>query len=111
MGTVQRFLIREDGRRFFVPVEQITWLESYGNYVRLHAGGKSYLHRMTMAQVEAALDPGHFARIHRSYIVNLGAVLEVQPWFSGDYLVVLRDGIKLRLSRTYRDRFAQRGLM
>ena len=110
-AVVPRFLIRENGRRFFVPAEQIAWLESYGNYVRLHGGGKTYLQRTTMARIEALLDPSHFARIHRSYIVNLAAVQEVQPWFTGDYLVILKDGTRLRLSRTYRDRFAQRGLV
>ena len=107
----QRLLIAENGKRFFVPVSEVSWIESYGNYVRIHTGGKTHLLRATMTRVESSLDPAHFARIHRSTIVNLAAVREIQPWFAGDYVVLLKDGPKLKLSRTYRGRFQQQGML
>ena len=107
----QRLLINEDGRRFFVAVADIDWIEAYGNYVRLHVGAKTHLLRTTMAHVESSLDPTHFGRIHRSSIVNLLAVREIQPWFSGEHVVILKDGTKLKLSRNYRDRFQEQGML
>lgn len=107
----QRLLINEDGRRFFVPVADIEWIEAYGNYVRLHVGAKTHLLRATMSHVESSLDPSQFGRIHRSSIVNLLAVREIQPWFSGEHIVILKDGTKLKLSRNYRDRFQEQGML
>jgi two-component system, LytTR family, response regulator len=107
----QRLLINEDGRRFFVSVADIDWIEAYGNYVRLHVGAKTHLLRATMAHVESSLDPSQFGRIHRSSIVNLLAVREIQPWFSGEHIVILKDGTKLKLSRNYRDRFQEQGML
>jgi two-component system LytT family response regulator len=107
----QRLLINEDGRRFFVAVADIEWIEAYGNYVRLHVGPKTHLLRATMSHVESSLDPSQFGRIHRSSIVNLLAVREIQPWFSGEHIVILKDGTKLKLSRNYRDRFQEQGML
>ena len=107
----QRLLINEDGRRFFVAVADIDWIEAYGNYVRLHVGAKTHLLRATMSHVESSLDPSQFGRIHRSSIVNLLAVREIQPWFSGEHIVILKDGTKLKLSRNYRDRFQEQGML
>jgi two-component system LytT family response regulator len=107
----QRLLINEDGRRFFVAVADIEWIEAYGNYVRLHVGAKTHLLRATMSHVESSLDPSQFGRIHRSSIVNLLAVREIQPWFSGEHIVILKDGTKLKLSRNYRDRFQEQGML
>jgi two-component system LytT family response regulator len=107
----QRLLINEDGRRFFVAVSDIDWIEAYGNYVRLHVSGKTHLLRATMTRVESSLDPAQFGRIHRSSIVNLLSVREIQPWFSGEHLVILKDGTKLKLSRNYRERFQEQGML
>jgi two-component system, LytTR family, response regulator len=107
----ERLLINENGRRFFVAISEIDWIEAYGNYVRLHSGTKTHLLRATMAQVESSLEPRQFARIHRSTIVNLGVIREIQPWFSGEYVVILRDGSRLKLSRSYRDRFQEQGIL
>jgi two-component system LytT family response regulator len=74
------------------------------NYVELHAGKSTYLVRETMAQIESKLDPRKFARIHRSAIVNLDRVKEMQTVFSGDHQLTLRDGTRLTVSRTHRDR-------
>ena len=77
-------------------------MEAAGNYLRLHVGGKTHLLRETMNNLEARLDPDRFWRIHRSTIVNVDRIRELQPLFHGDYVVVLHDGKELTLSRTYR---------
>jgi two-component system LytT family response regulator len=105
-----RLLVKDDGRMYFVRTAEVDWVESFGNYVKVHAGSRTHLVRMTMAALERALDPAAFARIHRSTIVNLDRVKEIQPWFSGDYVVLLTDGTKLRLSRAYRERLERRGI-
>jgi len=100
----ERFMVRSDGRLYFVRIDDIDWVEAAGNYVKLHVGRETHLMRETMAGIEKMLDPSRFLRIHRSAIVNLDRVREMQPWFSGEYTVILRDGTQLRLSRVYRDR-------
>jgi two-component system LytT family response regulator len=102
-GYARRVVVRSEGRLRFVPVEEIDWIEAADNYVRLHAGGERHLLRETMASVEARLDPAHFARIHRSSIVNLSRVRELEPTFNGEYSVLLRSGARLTLSRGYRE--------
>jgi two-component system LytT family response regulator len=96
-----RIAVRAQGRVVFLPVGDIEWLEAADNYVRLHTGAGAFLIRETMAAVETRLDPGQFLRIHRSAIVNLNRITEVQPWFHGEHVVVLRHGTRLRSSRTY----------
>lgn len=100
----QRLMVRSDGRLYFVRIDDIDWVEAAGNYVKLHVGRDTHLMRETMSGIEKMLDPSRFLRIHRSAIVNLDRVREMQPWFSGEYTVILRDGTQLRLSRVYRDR-------
>jgi two-component system LytT family response regulator len=93
--------VKHDGRVFFVSLADVDWFESDGNRVRVHVGRATHLVRETLAAIEAAVDPDRFARIHRGTIVNLDRIRELQPWFGGDYMVLLRDGTKLKLSRTY----------
>jgi two-component system LytT family response regulator len=100
----ERLMVRSDGRLYFVRIDDIDWVEAAGNYVKLHVGRDTHLMRETMAGVEKMLDRSRFLRIHRSAIVNLDRVREMQPWFSGEYTVILRDGTQLRLSRVYRER-------
>ncbi|MEP6763108.1 MAG: LytTR family DNA-binding domain-containing protein [Gemmatimonadaceae bacterium] len=99
-----RILVKHDGRMFFVKVGEIDWIEADRNYVRLHVGKVSHTIRERISHLEESLDPRLFARIHRSTIVNLNRVKEMQQWFSGDYVVILDNGTRLRLSRHYRDR-------
>jgi two-component system, LytTR family, response regulator len=99
-----RILVKQDGRMFFVKTADIDWIEADRNYVRLHVGSTAHTIRERISGIEATLDPRLFARIHRSTIVNLNRVREMQQWFSGDYVVILDDGTRLRLSRHYRDR-------
>ena len=103
-----RLLVKEEGRMFFLKPAEIDWVEAYGNYARVHVGTRTHLVRETMTNMERWLEPFGFARIHRSSIVNLDRVKEMQSWFSGDYVVLMADGTRLKLSRWYRDRLEQR---
>jgi len=97
-----RLMVKTAGRVIFIRTDEIDWIEAYDNYVRLHVGGKSHLLRQTMNELEAALNPERFARIHRSTIVNLDRVKELHPHFN-EHLVILRDGTELKLSRTRKE--------
>jgi two-component system, LytTR family, response regulator len=99
---LRRLVIRSIGRIQLVDVADIDWLEASGNYVEVHAGEASFLHRERLRVLEQQLDPAAFVRIHRSIIVHRAAVTELRPLAGGDYSVVLRGGESLRLSRTYR---------
>lgn len=101
-----RLIIRSSGRIFFVRVEEIDWLEAADNYVRIHVGRESHLVRETLQSLEARLDPSRFLRIHRSTLVNLDRIKELQPLFHGDYVVRLQDGTELTLSRNYKDKMS-----
>lgn len=104
---LDRLLVRQGDRHLLLRTSALQWIEAEDNYVRLHAEGTSFLLRQTMAGILARLDPNQFRRIHRSAIVNLDSIKELQPWTSGDHLVIMRDGTKLTLSRTYRDQFGE----
>jgi two-component system LytT family response regulator len=99
-----RLVIRDRGRYLLLPHDEIDWIAASGNYVELHAGGRSYLHRETMAALEARLDPARFRRIHRSTLVNLDRVRSIAPDAAGDFQLTLTDGTLLRMSRRFRDR-------
>jgi two-component system, LytTR family, response regulator len=107
-GYAQRILVRSDGRIRLVPVGEVDWIEAADNYVRVHAGSERHLVRETMAAMEARLDPARFARIHRSTIVNLARIRELQPTFNGEYAVLLHGDAKLTLSRGYREALRSR---
>jgi len=100
----ERLVVKSAGRVFFLKAEEIDWVEAADNYVRLHVGGEAHLLRETMSGLEANLDPAQFLRVHRSTIVNLERIKELKPWFHGEYLIILRDGTQLTLSRSYRER-------
>jgi two-component system, LytTR family, response regulator len=102
---LDRVVIKSTSRVFFLRVDEIDWVEAAGNYLKLHAGAEAHLLRETMNNLEARLDPEKFLRIHRSTIVNIERIQELQPWFHGDYIVLLRDGTRLTLSRGYRQKF------
>ncbi|HEY1433913.1 MAG TPA: LytTR family DNA-binding domain-containing protein, partial [Thermoanaerobaculia bacterium] len=97
-------LIKKEERSVFLRVADIDWIESARNNVRLHVGKEIYVYHETTSGIEARLDPRHFFRIHRSTIVNIERIREMHPWFNGDYAVTLKDGTRLTLSSTYRDR-------
>jgi two-component system LytT family response regulator len=105
---LDRLVVKSGGRVFFLRTEEIDWIEAAGNYVRLHLGTDSHLFRETMNALEAKLDVNRFFRIHRSRIVNIERIQELQPWFNGEYAVILRDGTRLTLSRGYREKLQER---
>ena len=94
----------DGGRTVFVDLERVDWLEAADNYVRVHVQRREYLVRETLAALDAQLDPARFARIHRSVIVHIDRIAEVRPTSHGDGEVLLRDGTRLVVSRTWRHR-------
>jgi two-component system LytT family response regulator len=103
-----RLVVKSGGRLFFLRTDEIDWVEASGNYVRLHVGTTSHLLRETMNAIEGRLDPEKFFRIHRCRIVNMERIQEMQPWLNGEYVVVLRTGTRLTLSRGYREKLQER---
>jgi len=97
-----RLTVREDDRITFVDTQEVDWFEASGNNVRLHMPGRVCQVRCTLRSLIASLDRSQFIRIHRSTIVNLKRIKEVQPWMGGDYLAIMRDGTQLKVSRSYR---------
>jgi two-component system LytT family response regulator len=102
-----RLVIKSAGRIVFLRVEEIDWVEAADNYVRVHAGKESHLIRETLQSLEKRLDAAKFLRIHRSFLVNLDRIRELQPVFHGDYAVKLADGTELTLSRNYREKLLE----
>jgi two-component system LytT family response regulator len=100
----ERLVVKTGGRVFFLNTDEIDWVEAEGNYVSIHTGKKGYLLRETISSLEAQLDPKEFVRIHRSAIVRLERIKELQPWSHGEYRVILHDGTQLTLSRSYREK-------
>jgi two-component system, LytTR family, response regulator len=101
---IERLAVKSAGRVSFVGIDEIDYVEACGNYVRLHCGGERHLMRETLSGLESRLPARRFARIHRSTLVNLDRIRELQPLFHGDWAVVLRSGARLTLSRSYRER-------
>ena len=99
----ERFVVKAGGRVFFLKNDEIDWVEAAGNYVRVHVGKETHLLRETMNAIAKKLDTALFIRIHRSAFVNIEKIKEVQPWFHGEYVVILRDGTQLTMSRSYRN--------
>ena len=99
-----RLAFKANGRVIFVRVEEIDSIEADGNYVQLRLGSASHQVRETISGLESQLPPERFMRISRSVIVNLDRIKELQPMFYGDYTVILQNGTRLTLSRTFRDR-------
>ena len=99
-----RVVVKTGGKVIFLRAEQIEWVEAAGNYVRLHVSGESHLFRESMKNMETRLDGELFVRIHRSAIVNVDHIRELQPWFHGEYVVILHDGTRLMASRVFSDR-------
>jgi two-component system LytT family response regulator len=97
----ERFAVRTGRGVRFVKPDEVAWVEAEGNYVRLHAAGGNHLVRGTMKGIAARLDPRRFVQVHRSALVNLDRVARLEPWFHGEFVVVMDDGARLTSSRTY----------
>ena len=104
---LERIMVKSEGRVLLVKVDDIDWIEAADNYVNIRTGNESHMMRDTMNSLETRLPPEKFMRISRSTIVNLERIKELQPMFHGEYVVVLKNGTKLTLSRGYRDKLDQ----
>ncbi len=100
-ARITRFMVRVDDSAVPIRAEDVDWIEGDGNYVRLHVGKSSHRIRVSLKALAPQLDPRRFARVHKSAIVNLDRIKEVQPWFAGDYTAILHGGHQVRVSRTY----------
>ena len=105
--AADRLVVKSEGRVLFVRTDDIDWIEAADNYVNLHVGTESHLLRETMSALETKLAPGKFLRISRSTIVNVERIKELQPMFHGEYVVILRNGTRLTLSRSHREKLHQ----
>jgi two-component system, LytTR family, response regulator len=101
-APVKQILVRDRARAYFISVDSIERLSAAGNYVEIHAGGKTHLVREPLAKFIAQLDPQEFIRVHRSHVVKLSSIVELQSMFHGDYELLLRNGERLALSRRYK---------
>ena len=101
---LSRFAIRSAERTIFVPVEAVDWIEASQNYVCLHVGQASHLVLVSMNNIEAALDPDRFLRVHRSHIVNVTRIKQVWSLARGQYVIELASGARVPSGRTYGDR-------
>jgi two-component system LytT family response regulator len=104
---VERLMVKTEGRVLLIKTEDLDWVEAADNYVNLHVGNEAHLMRETMSSLEGKLPSEKFMRISRSSIVNLERIKELQPMFHGEYVVILKNGRKLTLSRTYREKLDQ----
>ena len=101
-APVKQILVRDRARAYFVAVDSIERISAAGNYVEIHTGGKVHLVREPLAKIVAQLDAGEFIRVHRSHVVRVAFIAELQPMFHGDYELILRNGERLALSRRYK---------
>lgn len=104
---VQRILVRDNGRMFFVKTAEIEWIEAEEKYVTLHTRAQKYLVRQSISNLEAQLVPAGFVRIHRCYLINLECLQEVVPWSHGDCMAILKSGDRLNVGRNYKEQLLQ----
>lgn len=102
---IKRLTIKLTGRTILLPVDEIDWIETHGNYLKVYAGRESHLIRGTMQSLETKLNPEKFVRVHRTVIVNVEKIKEIYPRSNGDQDLILQNGRQLMLSRNYRDKF------
>jgi DNA-binding LytR/AlgR family response regulator len=104
----ERFLVKKLGKEFLLPAGEIEWVQAWGNYVNLHVRGRDHPLRSTLTSLQSRLDPQQFARVHRSYIVNLAQIAAIEPQDGGDADLLLHSGQRIPCSRTYRDALRER---
>jgi two-component system LytT family response regulator len=101
----RRFFIQSRGKARFLKAEEVEWAEAAGNYVLLHVGKDEHILRQTLGELEKKVDPRAFVRVNRSSIISLEAVREIQPHFHGEYVLILKNGDRVTVTRFFRDRF------
>ena len=105
---LDRLVVKSGGSTRFVRVADIDWIEAAGVYASLHIAGKEVLYRAALNDLAGRLDPIRFVRVHRSAIVNIESILHLEPISHGEFEVVLKDGSRPRISRTYRRQLEKR---
>lgn len=100
--ALDRIAVKADGRVVFVRVNDIDWIEADDDLVRIHAGKTVHAHRSTLTHLEERLPSSKFLRVHRSTLVNVDRIREIQPWFQGDWVLILTDGTRLHSGKSYR---------
>jgi two-component system LytT family response regulator len=103
----ERLAVKSGDRVLYLRVADIDWVEASDDIVKLHVGKTVHDHRVTMSQIEQRLPASRFLRIHRSTIVNIERIREFQPWFQGDWILVLADGTRLQSGKSYRKRIRE----
>lgn len=105
--TVERLAVRAGDRVFYLRIADIDWIEAADDVMKIHVGKQVFEHRTTLSQLEQRLPSRTFVRIHRSTIVNVERIREFQPWFQGDWIIILADGTKLQSGKSYRGRIRE----
>ncbi|HUQ83582.1 MAG TPA: LytTR family DNA-binding domain-containing protein [Gemmatimonadaceae bacterium] len=103
-NSLDRIAVKADGRVVFVRVTEIDWIEADDDLVRIHAGKVVHAHRSTLTHLEERLPASKFLRVHRSTLVNVDRIKEIQPWFQGDWVLILTDGTRLHSGKSYRSK-------
>ena len=104
-SLADKLVIKSSGKIYFIPMKEIVWIEAYDSYVKIHIGRKYHLVRESMKNIEEKLPASIFARIHKSSIVNINFIAELEPYYNGEFVVKLSEGTELKLSRSYRNTF------
>jgi len=103
-SALDRIAVKADGRVLFIRVGEIDWIEADDDLVRIHAGKAVHAHRSTLTHLEERLPASKFLRVHRSTLVNVDRIREIQPWFQGDWVLILNDGTRLHSGKSYRSK-------
>lgn len=103
---ISRLVVKRDGRAILIDPLDVSWIEADRNDVRLHTSTGVFHYAESISRLESKLDPARFVRVHRSSIVNVERIAELQPWFHGDAVLIMKDGARITLSRTHRSRLA-----
>jgi two-component system LytT family response regulator len=103
-SALDRIAVKADGRVLFIRVGDIDWIEADDDLVRIHAGKAVHSHRSTLTHLEERLPTSKFLRVHRSTLVNVDRIREIQPWFQGDWVLILNDGTRLHSGKSYRSK-------
>ena len=107
-NRLDRLVVKSGGVARFIRAVEIDWIEAAGVYVNLHVAGKEILYRSALADLAERLDPARFIRVHRSTIVNIESILQLEPISHGEFEVVLKGGARTRISRSYRAQLEER---
>ena len=104
IGISRRLLVKSGEKSKLIKTDDIDWIEAAEKYIILHCGGAGHMLREGISEMERRLDPRRFLRVHRSSIVNIDSIREIQPWFQGQVVLILKNGDKVIVSRNSRDK-------